>query len=170
MKSILHLTVDGAHFWRKASGQWLPVEAPDKGAVWVVSDLAEESLTEIQIPRLFGRDRSNYIDRQLKSRFPDTPYKSMLAAAAPASLLDRIAPRRQSLLALEAKDRVNDALDELKADVAGVCDPSGRILGLMPHPERFIDATKHPCWNGRLDPRSPGDGLAIFVNAVRAAG
>ena len=130
MKSILHLTVDGAHFWRKASGQWLPVEAPDKGAVWVVSDLAEESLTEIQIPRLFGRDRSNYINRQLTSRFPDTPYKSMLAAAAPASLLDRIAPRRQSLLALEAKDRVNAALDELKADVAGVWTTSGLLAQL----------------------------------------
>jgi len=57
-----------------------------------------------------------------------------------------------------------------QADVAGVCDPSGRILGLMPHPERFVDATQHPCWNGRLDPRSPGDGLAIFINAVRVAG
>ena len=130
VKSILHLTVDGANFWRKSSGRWLPVEAPDKGAVWVVSDLAEESLTEIQIPRLFGRDRTNYIDRQLTSRFPDTPYKSMLAAAAPSGFLDRIAPRRQSLLALEAKDRVDAALDDLKAAVAGVWTTSGLLAQL----------------------------------------
>ncbi len=30
------------------------------------------------------------------------------------------------------------------ANVAGVCDPSGRVFGLMPHPERHIDPTQHP--------------------------
>ena len=53
-------------------------------------------------------------------------------------------------------------------DVAGACDTTGRVLGLMPHPERFIEATQHPSWSGRLDPDAPGAGLAIFVNAVRA--
>jgi hypothetical protein len=130
VKTILHLTVDGSQFWRKSGGVWQQVEAPNKGAVWVVSDLAEESLTELQIPRLFGRDRTNYIERQLASRFPDTPYKSMLAAATPSGLLDRIAPTRQSLLALEAKDQVNSALDGLKASVAGVWTTSG-LLALL---------------------------------------
>ena len=53
-------------------------------------------------------------------------------------------------------------------DVAGACDTTGRVLGLMPHPERFIEATQHPSWSGRLDPDAPGAGLAIFVNAIRA--
>jgi phosphoribosylformylglycinamidine synthase I len=53
-------------------------------------------------------------------------------------------------------------------DVAGACDETGRILGLMPHPERFIDATQHPAWAGRLDPTTIGAGLAIFANAIRA--
>ena len=30
--------------------------------------------------------------------------------------------------------------------VAGVCDPTGRIFGLMPHPERFVRALHHPRW------------------------
>ena len=30
--------------------------------------------------------------------------------------------------------------------IAGICDPSGRILGLMPHPEKFVDITQHPNW------------------------
>lgn len=51
-------------------------------------------------------------------------------------------------------------------NVAGVCDETGRVLGLMPHPERFIDHTHHPQWT-RLPMRKPGDGLAIFENAVR---
>ncbi len=55
-----------------------------------------------------------------------------------------------------------------QADVAGACDPSGRVFGLMPHPERFITATQHPAWHGRLDPEQAGVGLAMFINAVRA--
>jgi len=54
-------------------------------------------------------------------------------------------------------------------DVAGACDETGRVLGLMPHPERFIEATQHPAWMGRLDADAPGAGLAVFANAVRAA-
>jgi phosphoribosylformylglycinamidine (FGAM) synthase-like amidotransferase family enzyme len=38
----------------------------------------------------------------------------------------------------------------------------------MPHPERFIDATQHPSWPGRLDPAAPGAGLMLFINAVKA--
>lgn len=52
------------------------------------------------------------------------------------------------------------------ANVAGLCDETGRILGLMPHPERYIDRTQHPRWT-RGEGQDPGDGLAIFVNAVR---
>jgi phosphoribosylformylglycinamidine synthase len=51
------------------------------------------------------------------------------------------------------------------ADVAGVCDPTGRVLGLMPHPERFIDPTQHPRWT-RGEVGSVGDGLQMFRNAV----
>lgn len=53
-----------------------------------------------------------------------------------------------------------------EADVAGMCDTSGRVLGLMPHPERFVDRTQHPQWT-RMAPFDAGDGLAMFKNAVR---
>lgn len=51
-------------------------------------------------------------------------------------------------------------------DVAGMCDKTGRVFGLMPHPERFIDPTQHPQWT-RLPAREEGEGLQIFRNAVR---
>jgi phosphoribosylformylglycinamidine synthase subunit PurQ / glutaminase len=51
--------------------------------------------------------------------------------------------------------------------VAGLCDPSGRIFGLMPHPERHVDPLHHPRWT-RLGPKPEGDGLRIFRNAVAA--
>jgi phosphoribosylformylglycinamidine synthase len=53
-------------------------------------------------------------------------------------------------------------------DVAGVCDPTWRVFGLMPHPERFLVATQHPAWNARLDGDAFGAGLAIFASAVKA--
>jgi phosphoribosylformylglycinamidine synthase I len=70
------------------------------------------------------------------------------------------------------------------ADIAGLCDPTGRILGLMPHPERFIRWTQHPCWTTERDrledpgnsqrhrlsgPGSrhdDGEGLALFRRAI----
>ncbi|TWT73258.1 phosphoribosylformylglycinamidine synthase I [Allorhodopirellula solitaria] len=52
------------------------------------------------------------------------------------------------------------------ANVAGVCDGSGRVFGLMPHPERHIDATQHPFWTRRKTQPAEGDGLAMFRNAV----
>ncbi len=49
--------------------------------------------------------------------------------------------------------------------VAGLCDASGRVLGLMPHPERHIDPTQHPRWT-RGEASAVGDGLKVFTNAV----
>ncbi len=53
------------------------------------------------------------------------------------------------------------------ANVAGVCDSTGRVFGLMPHPERHIDATQHPYWTRRKEQPAAGDGLAMFQNAVK---
>lgn len=51
-------------------------------------------------------------------------------------------------------------------NVAGISDPSGRIFGLMPHPERHIDPTQHPFWTRRTEQPAQGEGLTIFSNAV----
>ena len=51
------------------------------------------------------------------------------------------------------------------ANLAGLCDSSGRVLGLMPHPERFLFATQHPQWT-RKGLRGEGEGIRIFRNAV----
>ena len=48
-------------------------------------------------------------------------------------------------------------------DVAGICDPSGRAMGLMPHPERFVEITHHPRWT-RGGVERP-DGRIIFQRA-----
>lgn len=50
--------------------------------------------------------------------------------------------------------------------IAGVCDTTGRILGIMPHPERHIFSYNHPFWHRIKDLPKYGDGLKIFKNAV----
>jgi phosphoribosylformylglycinamidine synthase len=52
-----------------------------------------------------------------------------------------------------------------EGDVAGLCDASGRVLGLMPHPERHVLPTQHPRWT-REGLAPEGDGLRLFRNAV----
>ena len=49
--------------------------------------------------------------------------------------------------------------------IAGLTDPTGRLFGLMPHPEAFLHRTNHPRWT-REDLPQEGDGLALFRNAV----
>ncbi len=53
-------------------------------------------------------------------------------------------------------------------NIAGICDRTGRIFGLMPHPERHVSPFQHPRWTrGPLE--REGDGLAIFRNGVNFA-
>jgi phosphoribosylformylglycinamidine synthase len=67
-------------------------------------------------------------------------------------------------------DNPNGSLD----DIAGICDPSGRVFGLMPHPEAFNHWTNHPDWirhkeTYRRQKRScpqEGAGIQILRNAV----
>ncbi len=51
------------------------------------------------------------------------------------------------------------------ADIAGVCDPTGRVFGLMPHPERFLRWENHPRWT-REPRRAEGDGVRFFRQAI----
>ncbi len=52
-----------------------------------------------------------------------------------------------------------------QADAAGVCDATGRVLGLMPHPERHVLPLQHPQWT-RRGLADEGEGLRLFRNAV----
>jgi len=60
-------------------------------------------------------------------------------------------------------------------DIAGICDSTGRIFGLMPHPEAYNHYTNHPDWvtkreelarMGKVIEREEGEGITIFRNAV----
>jgi phosphoribosylformylglycinamidine synthase I len=54
-----------------------------------------------------------------------------------------------------------------EADIAGLVDMTGRIFGLMPHPERHVHPTQHPEWTRR--PEVKADGRIVFETAVATA-
>ena len=82
--------------------------------------------------------------------------------ARDTGVLDQLAAEGRLVLRYAPADNPNGSM----ADVAGICDATGRVLGLMPHPERHIDPTHHPRWT-RGEAAAVGDGLQVFINAVR---
>ncbi len=83
---------------------------------------------------------------------------------ASASVLDRL--EASGRVALRYAEPVNGSA----RDIAGLCDASGRIFGLMPHPERALDVNRHPFFT-RLDEADrawAAPGLAMFRAAVES--
>lgn len=131
--------------------QWVRVAVdPESPCLWTRT-LAEtypggssESLRVLRLPVAHGEGR---------------------VVPASDSVLARLRAARQ--LPIRYIDNPNGSTE----DIAGICDPTGCILGLMPHPERYLDWVHHPFWT-RLDPgvrRSDTPGLSIFRDAVNAA-
>ncbi|HOK96997.1 MAG TPA: phosphoribosylformylglycinamidine synthase subunit PurQ, partial [Anaerohalosphaeraceae bacterium] len=50
--------------------------------------------------------------------------------------------------------------------IAALTDSTGRVLGMMPHPERFVRWTQHPHWTRLKQQDELTDGMTIFTNAV----
>jgi len=78
------------------------------------------------------------------------------------------------LSALEQRGQIPvryiDNLNGSAGAVAGICDPSGRVFGLMPHPDRYLNWTHHPYWTRLAASTTRGEapGLRLFRNAVSA--
>lgn len=124
MACVLHISATSSQWWGKRSIVWVPLPEPDKGPVWVLTDLAEESFVEITVPRLFGNDRRNFVERQLANRFPESRFRVSMPAQRGGGLMDRLAPPVEILAAIEPADRVNDALKGLAAPLVGVWSTS----------------------------------------------
>jgi phosphoribosylformylglycinamidine synthase subunit PurQ / glutaminase len=80
---------------------------------------------------------------------------------APEAVLKELQAHGQVALRYTAGSNPNGST----ADIAGICDRSGRIFGLMPHPERFLRWENHPRWT-REPRRAEGDGVRFFRHAI----
>jgi phosphoribosylformylglycinamidine synthase I len=88
-----------------------------------------------------------------------------------SEILDRIESRNLAVFKYSDSDYEGPVMEfplnpngSLNA-IAGICDETGRLMGLMPHPEAFVHRTNHPRWTREQLPEE-GDGLILFKNAV----
>ncbi|RME22498.1 MAG: phosphoribosylformylglycinamidine synthase subunit PurQ [Deltaproteobacteria bacterium] len=92
--------------------------------------------------------------------------------AAPAGTIDEIENRRCVPVRYIHPDTAEPTMqyphnpNGSPGAIAGLCDPSGRLFGLMPHPECFLHRTHHPRWTRRDDMPEQGEGLRLFRNGV----
>jgi phosphoribosylformylglycinamidine synthase len=123
--------------------RWVPV-APEAASVCVWTRGLSGDSDVMQLPVAHGEGR--------------------FITASPRVMADL---ERTGRIALRYLDNYNGSQEA----VAGICDTSGLIFGLMPHPERYLDWNRHPYWT-RLSPSTTTretPGLRIFRNAVEAA-
>jgi phosphoribosylformylglycinamidine synthase len=132
------------------SDRWVPVEyVAGSVCVWT-RGLAESALAD---PALAVQTHV----------LPVAHGEGRFVAATPDVLAEL--DRRRGVV-VRYKDNYNGS----QGSVAGICDASGRVFALMPHPERFLDWNRHPSWT-RMDPavrKGVPPGLQIFRNAVEA--
>lgn len=111
----------------------------------------------------FGRGADERTERLL--RLPIAHGEGRFVA--PAGVIQRLKANGQVALRYAEPEGVNGSTDE----IAGICDVSGRIFGLMPHPERYLQWTHHPFWTRLSGDDRAGEpiGLRMFRGAVAAA-
>ncbi len=111
--------------------------------------------------------------RGLGEAFSDSHYNTMMLPIAHGEgrfVADSTATLARLKAAGQVALRYVGEVNGSEEDIAGVCDASGRIFGLMPHPERYLEWTRHPYWT-RLDARTRAGetpGMRMFRSAVEA--
>lgn len=93
-----------------------------------------------------------------------------IVAANPA-MVDEVIERGQAVLYYTSPETSQPTMEypwnpngSIRS-IAGLCDPTGRVFGLMPHPECYLERTHHPRWTREELPEE-GDGLMFFRNAA----
>lgn len=116
-------------------------------------------MTHIELPVRHGEGKV-VADEKIITRLKDTRQVVCRYATPDGSL---------------ANGRFPDNPNGSMADIAGICDPTGRIFGIMPHPEAYNHPTNHPHWTRTKtlsraqsadETLPPASGLQIFQNAV----
>ncbi len=135
MKLLLYLGLTQKQYWQRTAQGWqaLNEKPPSDKPVWVVTNLPEEGFAEIEIPRVFGKDRQDLLQRQLATHFPETGYRARLNLPHGTSLLDKLAPTRHTLFGVSNAQKIDDILDEEDIQVAALCSTSLLLTQLGRH-------------------------------------
>ncbi|MCH2132706.1 MAG: phosphoribosylformylglycinamidine synthase subunit PurQ [Phycisphaerales bacterium] len=179
-EGLLRAVERGAPMIAPCNGFQIAVQAgllpgPEAGEAWPTTPASSEVA-------LVDNESARFIDRWVRVEYPaetvcvwtrglePEPDASLLPIAhgegrfVSGGRLDDLERAGRIAVRYASDDDPNGS----EGHVAGICDASGLILGLMPHPERYTRWTQHPYWT-RLDEsdrRGDPPGLAMFRNAV----
>jgi phosphoribosylformylglycinamidine synthase subunit PurQ / glutaminase len=125
--------------------RWIHLATRSRKCVWT------QGIDRLELPIAHGEGRFVPADDSIRKALWDNDQVALVYTRPDGSPANGAAPGNP-----------NGSVD----DIAGVCDGSGLVFGLMPHPERFVDAVQHPAWT-RCGMSGEGKGLQIFRNAVK---
>ncbi len=126
MKTVLLIDPTGSRFFQRHKGLWQPSPPPSrKDTLWMLLDLPEETLEVIDIPRLFGRDRTSYIERKLVAAFQGSQYCTAHSLSG-----GMLSPGKIMLSDISATQDIDTALEKLDTTLIGIWG-SAALLSLM---------------------------------------
>ena len=125
---------------------WIHLAAPASNCIWTAG------LERLELPVAHGEGKFVPRDESIRRALWDNQQVALVYTRPEGSAANGEAPHNP-----------NGSID----DVAGICDSSGLIFGLMPHPERHISPLQHPAWTRFSPLPGEGQGLAVFRNAVQ---
>jgi phosphoribosylformylglycinamidine synthase I len=126
--------------------RWIHLAPKSGKCIWTAG------LGPIELPIAHGEGKFVPADDAVRTALWDNDQVALIYAKPDGSPAGGLSP-----------DNPNGSID----DIAGVCDASGLVFGLMPHPERHVDPIQHFAWTSRGKQPKEGDGLRIFRNAVK---
>jgi len=126
--------------------RWIRVGARGRKCIWTAG------LDELDLPVAHGEGKFVPADEAVRQALWDQDQVALVYVKPDGSPA-----------AGQFPENPNGSLD----DIAGVCDASGLVFGLMPHPERYVDAMQHPAWTKANPESTIGAGLQVFKNALR---
>jgi len=116
MKTVLFINASSARYYRRENRIWQAIEMPAPGdKLWVIANLPEETLEVFKLPLLFGRDRSDFLERKLAAALPRSAYR-----AAPLISGNYFRPGQAVATGLTSAEAVTLQLDKLDVPIAGV--------------------------------------------------
>ncbi len=127
---------------------------------------------------LLENDGGRFVDRWVSVEYPPSRCVWTRGMSTEAAMLPiahgegRFHASEPTMARLEAEGRIairyaqGDDPNGSLGRVAGICDHSGLVLGLMPHPERYLHWTRHPAWTRLGSMTGDPPGLQMFQAAV----
>jgi phosphoribosylformylglycinamidine synthase subunit PurQ / glutaminase len=125
--------------------RWVNLQSRSRRCIWTAG------LEQIELPIAHGEGKFVPADDDVRQALWDNEQVALVYVSADGSPANARPPANP-----------NGSAD----DIAGVCDASGLVFGLMPHPERHVSPLQHFAWTRRAQLADEAPGLKMFKNAV----